>query len=218
MPACCPEPSDYRRFFRRNVARRDAKRFRRKGLDAAGQRLVDAIVARGVDGADVLEAGGGVGGLQIALLELGAARATGVELSSAYDDEAGALLRERGLEGRVERHQGDFVALAPSLAPAEIVVLHRAVCCYPDGRMLVAAAAGRSTRLLALSYPRERRAIRAGSWAVNLYLRLRRCGFRTFVHPADALLEAAGEQGLRPVAVGPATAIWQLALLERVSR
>jgi magnesium-protoporphyrin O-methyltransferase len=215
VPSCCVDQGDYRRFFRRSVARRDAKRFRRKGLDAAGRRLVEAIAARGVAGAHVLEAGGGVGGIQIALLEAGAEGATAVELSTAYDEEAETLLRERGLAGRVERRVGDFVSLADSLPRADVVVLHRAVCCYPDGRAFVAAAAGRSTRLLALSFPRERALTRAGVRAVNLFLRLRGCGFRTFVHPADDLLAAAREQGLRPVAVGDATPVWRLALLER---
>lgn len=215
VPSCCVQQSDYRRFFRSGLARRDARRFRRKGLDPAARRLVGAVVARGIAGARVLEGGGGIGAIQIELLEAGAAGATSVELSSAYEGEAEALLRERGLEGRVDRRVGDFVAEAGSLPAADVVVLHRAVCCYPDGRAFVAAAASRATRLLAFSLPRERVLIRLGARAVNGFLRLRGCGFRTFVHSADELVAAARPHGFRPLSVEPATVVWQVVVLER---
>jgi magnesium-protoporphyrin O-methyltransferase len=197
------------------MARRDARRYRRKGLDRAARRLVRALVERGVDGARVLEGGGGVGAIEIELLEAGAAEAVNVELSSAYEDEAAALLRERGLEGRVEFRTGDFVMDAPSLPQADVVVLHRAVCCYPDGVRFVRAAAGRATRLLAVTVPRERLFIRAGFRAINLFLRVRGCGFRAFVHPLSELVDAAGAEGMRPVRVDGKGLVWQLALFER---
>jgi hypothetical protein len=215
VPSCCVRQSDYRRFFRTNVARRDARRYRRKGVDRAARGLVDAVKARGVQDALVLEGGGGVGAIQIELLEAGAAKAVNVELSSAYEEEAESLLRERGLEGRVERRLGDFVAAADELPRADVVVLHRAVCCYPDGRAFVAAAAERSTRLLAFTVPHDSLLTRLGVRAINLLLRLRGCGFRTFAHRMPELLDAARAEGLRPVAVDPVGLVWRLALLER---
>lgn len=215
MPSCCVRQSEYRRLFRTSMARRDARRYRRRGLDRAARRLVAAVVARGVDGARVLEGGGGVGAIEIELLEAGAAEAVNVELSSAYEEEAAALLRERGLEDRVEFRTGDFVMDAPTLPQADVVVLHRAVCCYPDGAAFVRAAASRTERVLALTVPRERPLIRLGFRAINLFLRLRGCGFRTFVHPLSDLAEAACAQGLRPVAVRGDGLIWHLALFER---
>ena len=103
VPGCCVPESEYRRFFRTGIARRDARRFRKRGLDKVSRRLADAVVPLGVDGARVLEGGGGIGAIQIELLEAGAAEATNVELSDAYEGEAESLLRERGLVGRVER-------------------------------------------------------------------------------------------------------------------
>jgi magnesium-protoporphyrin O-methyltransferase len=215
VPSCCVPQGEYRRFFRTGVARRDARRFRKKGLDAAARRLVDAVAARGIEGARVLEAGGGVGAVQLELLAAGAATATGVELSSAYEEEADALARERRVADRVERRVGDFVELAASLPEAEVVVLHRAVCCYPDGPGFVAAAAGRATRVLALTFPRERAAVRLGVRLANAWLRLRGCGFRAFVHPARDLLAAA--PGFTPVVLVDATPVWRIAVLERAS-
>jgi magnesium-protoporphyrin O-methyltransferase len=202
-------------MFRTSVARRDARRYRAKGLDKASRALVDALRSRGVAGAQVLEGGGGIGAVQLELLAAGAAGATNVELSSAYEGEATALARERGVEERVDRRLGDFVADASELPRADVVVLHRAVCCYPDGPAFVAAAADRSTRLLAVTVPRENAATRLGARAVNLMLRVRRCGFRTFVHRMPDLLAAARTHGFEPVSVEPVTALWQLAVLER---
>ncbi len=215
VSSCCVRPSEYRRFFRTRVARRDARKYRKRGLDKAGRRLVEAIVARGVDGARVLEGGGGIGAIQIELLEAGAGAATNVELSSAYEHEAAALLGERGLERRVERRIGDFVT--EELPEAEVVVLHRVVCCYPDHRALVGAAAARATRVLALVLPRERGLTRIGVVAVNTFLRLRRCGFRAFVHPLAEIVETAEAHGLRPAVVAPVGPVWQLAVLDRES-
>jgi magnesium-protoporphyrin O-methyltransferase len=202
-------------MFRTSVARRDARRYRRKGLDRAGKKLVAAVRGRGVGGARILEGGGGIGAIQIELLEAGASTAMNVELSPAYEPEAETLLRERGYERRVERRIGDFVADAAALPPADVVVLHRAVCCYPNGAAFVAAAAARATRLVALTVPRENVLTRLGARGVNLFLRLRRCGFRTFVHRLPDLLAAARAEGLEPTVVERATVVWQLVLLER---
>jgi len=71
VSACCSR--GYERFFGKRVARRDARRYRRRGLDRTAQRLVDELAARDVGGASVLEPGGGVGGLDLELLKRGAA-------------------------------------------------------------------------------------------------------------------------------------------------
>jgi magnesium-protoporphyrin O-methyltransferase len=212
VPSCC-SPGSYVEVFGAKQARRDARRYRRKGLDKLTRRLVDRVVARGVAGASVLEGGGGVGAIEIELLERGATRATNIELSSAYEREAGALLSERGLAGRVERRVGDFVA--DDVDAADVVVLHRVVCCYPDHRALVGAAADHATRMLALTLPRERALTRIGFRAINLFLRARHCGFRTFVHPVAEILDAARAHGLQLVVLERSGPIWQIAVLER---
>ena len=200
-------------MFGKKQARRDARRFRRKGLDATARRLVDSLARRGLDGATVLEVGGGVGGVEIELLRAGAARVTNVELSPGYEDEARALLAEAGFESRVERRLGDFVDAAESLEPADVVVLHRVVCCYPDEVALVGAATGRALRLVALSFPRDTVLIRTGARAMNVVLR-RLFGFQMYVRPAHAVLAPAEARDFHVVAehIG---FFWRYAILER---
>ena len=62
--------------------------------------------------------------------------------SSGGPDEVpcGRYVRETGLAGRVTRRLHD-IATAPDEVPeADVVVLHRVVCCYPDYERLLGAA------------------------------------------------------------------------------
>ena len=143
-----------------------AARYRRRGLDKTAQRMVDFLASRGVEGATVLEIGGGVGEIQLELLKRGAARAVNLELSPGYDAEAARLAREAGLEDRVERRLHD-IAVAPA-EPADVVVLHRVVCCYPDYERLLGAAAEHARQALVFSHPPRNIASRALVGAENL--------------------------------------------------
>jgi hypothetical protein len=188
VTSCC-NPTEYRRFFNRKFARRDLDRYRRRGLSATERDLV--TLSGEVVGASVLEVGGGIGALQLELLDAGAAHATNVELSGAYEDAAQELLGNRP----TERIVGDFTEL--DVPQHDIVLLHRVVCCYPDVDALVGAAAVRTGRRLALTLPQQRRWIGWGLAAVNGWLRLSRCGFRTYAHPFSRVEAAAAAQGLR---------------------
>jgi SAM-dependent methyltransferase len=209
---CCPPPG-VDEFFGAKTARRDARRYRRKGLDGTARRMVAFLRERGLEGRTVLEVGGGVGALEIELLRTGAARAVNVELSPAYDSEAAALAREAGVADRIDRRHGDFADVA-FVAPADVVVMHRVVCCYPDPDALVGAAADRARSVLVLSFPRESRITRAGAALANVWNR--RTGFRVYVHPVGAIVAAAERRGLRP-AFEHRGRLWHVAALERAS-
>jgi Methyltransferase domain len=211
MSSCCAPR--YRRVFGKRQAQRDARRFRRKGLDQTAQEIVDGLVERGVADASVLDVGGGVGAIDIALLEKGAGRATVVEISEEYDDEAGALSAEHHLEGQLTRRHGDFVEVGSGVEAADIVVMHRVVCCYPDPEALVGAAGDHARRLLALSFPRETWWIRIGWYAVDLWFRVV-YRFSSYVHAHDRILGAAANAGFMPVREHSGR-LWHVAVLER---
>jgi len=193
LVAGCCNPTDYRRLFSRKSAARDLRRYRERGLSGTSRELVG--LAGDVQGASVLDVGGGIGAIELELLEAGAERATNIELSGGYEDAATELIAERGLEGRVERRVEDFVT--SDVEPHDVVVLHRVVCCYPDADALVGAAADHTRRTLLLTYPQERVWMRAGLRLINLWLLATRCGFRTYVHPVAKIVAAAEAHGLR---------------------
>jgi hypothetical protein len=201
-------------MFDPRFAKRMAARYRKRGLDKTSRRMVGLLIRAGVQDATVLEIGGGVGEIQLELLQGGAASASNVELSPAYDAEAARLIAEAGLADRVQRRLVDIAADPTAVEPADIVVLHRVVCCYPDYAKLLGAAADHTRRQLVFSYPPRNPLSRAFVAGQNLAFRLAGRDFRTFVHPPAAMLAVLAEHGLRPIAAyrGP---VWQVAAVTR---
>jgi hypothetical protein len=210
---CCCRPETYGAFFSKKSAERALKRYRRRGLDRLSEQVASVVTQRCVQGATILEVGGGIGALDVELLHAGAERAINVELSPEYEHAAAALASERGVEHQIERRVGDFVA-EPDVPAADAVVMNRVVCCYPDYEGLVGAAADHARRLLVFTFPRERLLVRSAFRLMNLWLRLTGSQFRGFVHPPSAMLEVARLKGMRPIAERKGT-FWQLAALER---
>jgi 16S rRNA G966 N2-methylase RsmD len=201
-------------MFNDRFAKRMATRYRKRGLDKTARRMVELLTERGVQGATVLEIGGGVGEIQLELLRRGAASATNLELSPGYDAEAAALLEGAGFTDRVQRRLVDIADDPAAVAPADIVVLHRVVCCYPDYVKLLSVAADHTRRHLVFGHPPRDPLSRAVVATQNLLLRLSGREFRVFAHPPAAMLAVLAEHGLRPSAAhrGP---VWQVAVVTR---
>jgi magnesium-protoporphyrin O-methyltransferase len=191
-----------------------AKRYRKRGLDKTARKMVAFLEERGVHGATVLEVGGGVGEIQIELLERGARHTTNLELSPGYDEEAQRLLEEHGLAGRADRRLTDIAVDPETVASADVVVLHRVVCCYPDYEQLLGAVAEHARHAVVFSYPPRNIASRAWSTGANLVLRIARREYRTFVHPPKAMLDVLERRGLRET-FERHSLLWQVAGLER---
>jgi len=194
MACCCPHSRSAGRFFSR-FARHYRRRFRKKGFEPSQRHLLEGIERAGFRDATLLEIGSGVGALHQHLLQRGAASAVGVDLAPAMIEEAEALAREDGLADRTRYRVGDFVEEAGTFEPADLVILDKVICCYPDARRLVEASVARARRAYAFSIPRYRWYTRLGVGMVALALRLVRSDFRPYVHDPeqiDAWLRAAG--------------------------
>jgi magnesium-protoporphyrin O-methyltransferase len=213
MSGCC-NPRGCDQFFSPRFARRTAERYRKRGLDKTAAQMVAFLDQEGLDGASVLEVGGGVGGIQIELLKRGALRAVNLELSPAYDEEAHRLLREAGLEGRVERRLADIAVEPEAVGPADVVVLNRVVCCYPDYERLLGAVAEHARRFVVFSYPPRNVVSRLGVAGQNLVFRMLGREFRAFAHPPAAMLAVLERRGFRRTFAHRAL-VWQAAGLER---
>ncbi|MDQ6922084.1 MAG: class I SAM-dependent methyltransferase [Candidatus Dormibacteraeota bacterium] len=213
MSDCCT-PKGYRQLFSEKGARAQARRYRRKGLDSTSMRLVELLKRRGLRERTLLEVGGGIGAIQLELLKAGLARAVSVELTPTYEQVAEELLREAGLGYRVERRVADFAQAGTEIAAADIVVLNRVVCCYPDMPALAGAAADRAREVLVMSFPRESWWTRVALTLGNLAFRLTRRQFHVFLHPPARIVAAAEQRGLR-VALNQPGLFWQVAALER---
>jgi hypothetical protein len=202
-------------FYDQKRATTELRKYREQGAIPSTRALIEALKAEGVEGATLLDIGGGIGAIQHELLDAGATRATCVEASAAYLDTAREEGQRRGHDGRVSYLHGDFVDLADLVPPAEIVTLDRVINVYRGWERLARLAAGRAERLFGLVYPRDTRVVRLIIVAMNLSLRLQRKPVRAFLRPGDAIARIARENGLTPhVAhdVGPA---WKVVVFRR---
>src|SRR5262249_56013282 len=107
----------------------------------------------GIGRARVRETGGGVGQLQVELLRGGASHVTNLEISQNYEAEAARLLDEAEMTDQVTRRFLDIAQAPDEVEPADVVILHRVVCCYPDYGALLTAAADHPRKTLAYSHP-----------------------------------------------------------------
>jgi SAM-dependent methyltransferase len=214
VDCCSPEDSPFDREFNARTAEEDLRAYRRDGPSGLTRDLIDALSAGGVDGRTVLEIGGGVGTVHHELLRSGAAAAVDVDASRAYVAAAREEAARQGHADRVDYRVGDFVALADEIAPADVVALDRVLCCYGDMSALVARSAALAKRRYGLVYPRDTWLGRVAIAVINVWMRLSRSPFRSYLHrtaDVEAILSAEGlVRRLHRTSL-----IWQLAVYER---
>ena len=213
MPCNCCEITDH--AFSEAEARAELRNYRRRGPMKQTKLILEAIRSLRLKDADLLDIGGGVGVIHHELLEDVAREATHVDASSAYLKEAKQEAARRGHSEHVKFIHADFTEVAQEIPTADLVTLDRVVCCYPDFRRLLKAAAEHSQRALAFTYPRETWYMRFGLRVINFFQRLRRDPFRVFLHPVsemDALLKG---EGFRRVSFRRLF-VWEMALYQRI--
>ncbi|MGH7765042.1 MAG: class I SAM-dependent methyltransferase [Candidatus Dormibacteraceae bacterium] len=215
MSDCCT-PKGYRQIFSEKNALAEARRYRRKGLDATSRRIADLLKERGVEGKTLLEVGGGIGAIEIELLKAGVPRAVNVELTPTYEDAARELLREVGLADRVERLVMDFADAGTEVETADIVLLNRVICCYPDMPKLASAAAERTGEVLVMSFPNRRWWTRLGLTLANFGFRVVGMEFRVFLHPPELIQAAVQQHGFR-TRLKERGLLWQVNAFERIA-
>jgi 2-polyprenyl-3-methyl-5-hydroxy-6-metoxy-1,4-benzoquinol methylase len=213
MPCNCCEITD--KAFTEEEAKAELRTYRRRGPMNQTKLILEAIRSLGLKNADLLDIGGGIGAIHHELLKDVAQDVTHVDASSAYLKQAKQEAARRGHSERVNFIHADFTDVASELPKADIVTLDRVVCCYPDFRRLLKAAAEHSQRALAFTYPRETWYMRFALKVANFFQRLRRDPFRVFLHPVaemDALLKS---EGFKRVSL-QRLFVWEMALYQRM--
>jgi len=180
--------------FDPQVAAHDLDDYRQSGLPAATRLLLDALLAEGVAGLTVLDIGGGIGAIHHDLIRAGVRSVMDVDGSSAYLSAAQDEAARQGHIKQITYRHGDFVRLADTVEPADIVTLVGVLCCYPDMTPLVRTSAAHARRLYGLVYPRSTWWNRAAALVYSSLPPLAGSG-PGFVHAektVDATVRAAG--------------------------
>ena len=212
MPCNCCEITDH--AFSESEAKSELRSYQRGGPAKHTRLILEAIRSLGMRNIKLLDIGGGVGVIHHELLTDIADQATHVDASSAYLKEAKAEAARRGHRENVQFIHADFTAVADQLAAADVVTLDRVVCCYPDFRRLLTAAAEHSQRALAFTYPREIWYLRIGLKVINFFQGLRKDPFRVFLHPVDQMDALLKGKGFRRVS-SRRLFVWEMALYQR---
>ena len=214
MPCNCCEIED--NTFGEDDAKADLKEYRKRGPANQTKLILEAVRSLGLKDAALLDIGGGIGTIHHELLEDIASEATHVDASSAYLKIATEEAARRGHSERVNFIYADFTDVAPDLPQADVVTLDRVVCCYPDFRSLLKAAASHSRSAIALTYPRETWYLRIGLSVINFFQRLGNDPFRVFLHPVAEMETLLNREGFVLSSVRKLF-VWEMALYQRAS-
>ncbi len=194
----CAHCIDIEKEFDRRTAARDLKRYRRRGPRKTTRMLLQALRQRLPERFSHLDIGGGVGMIAAELVRAGATDVTLVDASSAYLNAARENLNTiNDAVTKTFRH-GDFLEVEKDIPPADVVTLDRVICCYPHVRELVRASSDHARRLYGLVYPRKNPIMKLFVIVANLYLGLRKCAFRVYLHDPDMVQSLLAETGWTP--------------------
>lgn len=199
---CC-QINGLNQMFAGTHVRSELKAFENRGLNRR-QKYLSGLVGDDIGGKSLLEIGCGIGALTTTLLTRGAASGSYVEISVDYLEVAQHLAQKAGVTEKANFYLQDFAGTEARFSAADVVLLDRVVCCYPDGEGLIGKAAQHSDHLLIFSYPRPSWLLHVFRWLLNLVvMRLLRKGYRFFLHDPECLLQAARESGHRLVLTRP---------------
>ena len=201
-------------FFGDRIARRNMRKYRRSGPYGTTKRLLAALGEAEAPKDTLLDVGGGIGMIAHEMLATGTAHAVIVDASPAFLAAAQDESERRLTEDRLRLQLGDAVALRDDVPAADVVTLDKVVCCYVDMESLIATAASRARRVMALAYPRDDWWVRALVACGNFALRLQGSAFRSYVHRNAAIEAALHRAGLAPRSLRRG-AFWIVAVFER---
>jgi magnesium-protoporphyrin O-methyltransferase len=182
--------------------------------------LLEALRRAGIRNLTVLDIGCGIGDLAVAAIGHGAARADGFDLSSRAIERARRLADERGVGDRATFEVADGAEI--DLPKADVVVLNRVICCYPDAEALVDRSLAAARRVYAFTAPRSKGVLAWWlrlKWALTdamMHLRKKEsAGFKSYIHDLDRVDGQVRSAGFRRIRHERRRIVWELAVYAR---
>ncbi|NNE36429.1 MAG: class I SAM-dependent methyltransferase [Rhodothermales bacterium] len=199
--------------FDATVAKRQLKRYVRRGPKRTTEWLIRAILDRKLAEPSLLDIGGGVGEIQHEIAESGSGAVTSVDASSAYLDQSRLEAERRGYRDRATYVFASFTDVHEDVSAADVVTLDRVICCFDNVEDLVGRSVQKAKRLYGLVYPRESWWTALGFILINLVQRIRRAHFRVYLHSSERVHSMIADAGFRQ-AFYRQSFLWQVVLYE----
>ena len=214
-PDCCPpaDPRIARQFDARYDGWTEDEGFP-EIVDVSGA-ILDLVRDTALRRPSVLELGCGTAALGVALLEMGAASLTGVDLSPASIDLARQRADAAGFAEAAAFEVGN--AVATTVDPHDWVILDRVICCYGDVETLVDRAISLAGERIAISVPESRGwrgLVNRPLWLAEFAWDRWQGGCRGYVHDLRRIerwLDAAGFRSAGSDRVG----LWHIGIYDR---
>ncbi len=201
------------KFFTK-FSKKYLKRFRKRGLAKEQKYLVEGITAGTIRNKSILEIGCGVGGLHLTLLKLGAASATGIEISEGMLAGAKQLSKELGFGQQTTYLLGDFAQMNGEIKDADVTILDKVVCCYEHVDELLKKSLSKTRSVYALSFPKPNVFIKL-MFSIPIALgKLLRWSFHPYWHDWNRVLQQIEHHGFKQ-RYHNTTFIWAVYVFER---
>ena len=201
-------------MFDKKSAKRDLKRYLKKGPSTTTKILLNEVNKIGVQGMTFLDIGGGIGAIQYALIKWGALNGVSIEASSAYIDSIKEETGKNNLTEKVVFKHGDFTTIASDLNSSDIVTLDKVICCYDDMNRLVDLSSKLARKIYAVVYPRDNWWTKLFLPIINFYPKIKGSSFRLFIHPTNKVEDIIIKNGLKRI-YNTTRLFWQVAVFIR---
>ena len=167
-------------------------------------------------GKSYLEIGCGTGFFALEALRKGTSSIVGFDLSRAAVQEANGYAKESGFSDRAKFEVGDGASVL--LPSSDIVVMDKVLCCYPEYEALLLKASDASKQLVGFIVPRDegwmKPFMRLGAAIINLVERLRKTGFKFYLHPLGSIHTQLVQKGFEQ-AEKSKSRVWLIYLYKR---
>ena len=214
-PDCCPpaDPRIARQFDARYDGWTEDEGFPEL-VDVSGA-ILDLLRDTALRRPSVLELGCGTAALGVALLEMGAARLTGIDLSPASIDLARQRADAAGFAEAATFEVGN--AVATTAHPHDWVILDRVICCYGDVEALVGRAISLAGDRIAISVPESRGwrgLVNRPLWLAEFAWDRWQGGCRGYVHDLRRVERNLAAAGFTPAA-SDRIGLWHIGIYDR---
>jgi SAM-dependent methyltransferase len=210
---CC-QCQGIENMFDEKTARRELKKYHKKGPVKTTRMLLEAIREKGVKGLEFLDIGGGIGAIQNDLLNGGVSNGTNIDASRAYIEVAKEEAKKNGYYGKVKFKYGDFTTIATDEDSADIVTLDKVICCYDEMTSLVKMSSKLARKMYAVVYPRDVWWVKLAQPILNVYPKIKGSPFRVFIHPTKKVEEIIIKNGFQRTFY-KTTFAWQVAVFTK---
>ena len=170
------------------------------GLKKHTEYILNYFEVEEINGLNVLEMGCGIGGLLLKLLQMGAERAVGLDLSEEMIKNARSLAQSVGLSERITFLQGDFNKEYSQLqvSPLDIIIADRVYCCSPVAFDILERTLSFHPQFVVIVLPRKNPLFRK-LWDLKVGLRNFGWGVKrptkSFYYPSRQIINRCKEMG-----------------------